>query len=191
VRKSYGILCLVRDRACRGDFYQLSPVFGGPIYGDEAKDHDKNTDRKAHKSKRKPTLETMDGQRLWKQFITVGIELIENKRSDDAKFTERLQRFRIGQPNDDDLDAIGKRVVGVTNRLELPPNTTLTVPTNSQRRTGNMLIVRGVLQSRAVSASTPDAVLPTWRARGVLLVEGAAIPRSATDETLASIFRDW
>ena len=141
-----------------GDFYQLPPV--GSFIFQTPTQHDNQKDDNA--------MESMRGRHLWKTELTDVIELTENHRqSTDRPWAESLERWRINQPNDDDIAAVNSRFVDVLVERP-PPQTIIAVTQNDHREAGMRYYETRINDAAHVILSESDH---DWRKRGILLVQ--------------------
>ena len=150
-----------------GDFYQLPPV-GTTVY---------STPGETDNAKDKDALMSMRGRELWKSdVISDVIELTENLRQkEDIKWAASLERWRINQPSQEDVDEVLARVIQPKeNTLNPPPNTITAAVWNKTRENGLRYFVNRMLADAPVIPSSSTE----WRHRGILLIQ-ASIERKS------------
>lgn len=138
-----------------GDFFQLPPVGGGPIYPHKI-DNSKKLDVQSEKARE-----------LWKTCLSDVIELTSNHRQLDPVWASALEHFRINQPTRQDIDLVQSRYMFSQKLLETPPKgTIIAVPINKQREQALQLGEHRLLQT------LPNILNPYgWRSQGVILVK--------------------
>lgn len=84
-----------------GDFFQLPPVGGAPLYA---------TPRQSHRSPSNASyLAEVQGHHLWQTCLTDVIELKKNHRQSDPIWAASLLRWRINQPTKEDIEMVNSR----------------------------------------------------------------------------------
>ena len=75
-----------------GDFYQMPTISGNDLYIDE------------------PKSPTYQGHQLWRSLNACVILTEQMRQADDPEFAAMLQRIRIHEPTDDDIQILNSRV---------------------------------------------------------------------------------
>lgn len=96
-----------------GDFYQLPPIgsylYQTPTQRDNEKDKDANL--------------SAVGRYLWRTQLTDVIELTENHRQTDKRYAAALERWRINQPTQEDINDANSRYVDELDLdVDYPPS---------------------------------------------------------------------
>ena len=125
----------------------------------------------SQRSRQPPSnLSAIYGRQLWQQCFTDVIELTENHRQSDTGWASALERWRINQPTQRDIDEINSRVLhnNVSENQPLPqPGTIVAVSNNNTRENALHYAERNVI-SDLPPIYDGDT---NWRHRGVLLVQ--------------------
>ncbi|KZS16225.1 Uncharacterized protein APZ42_018073 [Daphnia magna] len=148
-----------------GDFYQLPPVGTGPIYSSHAE------------SIGRSGIKAANGRRCWKTCLTDVIELKQNHRQQDPTWASALERFRINQPTQEDINLVSSRYMFGAETIEYPPKSTITaVPYNAMREKALRLCER-ILLEKLIYVPDGDT---NWRNQGVLLIQARVTPSRAS-----------
>ena len=102
-----------------GDFYQLPPVMGDPLYKKPVLNTEENTKKKKKtksdqkkEEKRKESLARAEvGYNLFSYFDKAIILDEQLRQSDDDKFAKIVQNVRYGRGDDENYDDIGNRML--------------------------------------------------------------------------------
>jgi len=138
-----------------GDFYQLPPVAGGPIYP-----HFVNYTKKI-------CVRSARAREFWKTCLTDVIELKSNHRQQNTVWATALEHFRINQPTKDDIALVQSRYMFNPDAIQTPPKgTIIAVPFNNQREKALRFGEQRLLDT------LPEIIDPIdWRKQGVLLIK--------------------
>ena len=121
-----------------GDFYQMPPVTGRPLYWNSNVYEDSDNEIGARE-----TVETddMKGMKLWHQFDKVFLLTEQMRQAEDVEYQEMLSRARAGGLTERDYDKLTSRI---TNILEFGPGSPKIIThSNTIRHQLNLMGVLG------------------------------------------------